>query len=430
MTVPAIEVSSISKRYRLGLAEAKADTFAQQLLQLAASPYRNLKKLLSLTSFSKVDDNSILWALHDVSFKIMPGEIVGLIGSNGSGKSTLLKILSRITAPTSGTAQMRGRVASLLEVGTGFHPDLTGRENVYLNGTILGMSKKEINSKFDEIVAFSEVEKFIDTPVKHYSSGMRVRLGFSVAAHLDPDILLVDEVLAVGDMAFQDKCLSKMDKVASEGRTVVFVSHNMEMIQRLCSRSILLHKGILESDGSTKEIVQTYYKKVHIPEGDPSNLYDQPRSRHQDGVLARFKSIELINSEGYPSRIVKLGEPFALVIFFTALENVNYLHIHVMITLVDGTVLHQTQSAESKIVFNGEKGREYSVRVNYNRLLLNTGKYKIRLSLIQRNKAVDLIINAFSFRVDSLPHEGYTHLLPAEGLIRYEPQWKIEKSIY
>ena len=185
----------------------------------------------------------MLWALRDISFDVKHGEVVGLIGRNGAGKSTLLKVLSRITEPTTGSIDIYGRVASLLEVGTGFHPDLTGRENAYLNGTILGMKKAEVDRKFDEIVAFSEIEKFIDTPVKRYSSGMKVRLAFSVAAHLEPEILLVDEVLAVGDVAFQKKCLGKMDDVAGEGRTVIFVSHHMYMIEALCERGVVLDGG-------------------------------------------------------------------------------------------------------------------------------------------------------------------------------------------
>ena len=206
----------------------------------------------------------LIWALKNISFELEQGEVLGVIGKNGAGKSTLLKILSRITDPTSGYAEIRGRVSSLLEVGTGFHQELSGRDNVYLNGTILGMKKKEIDNKFDEIVAFSEVEKFLDTPVKRYSSGMRVRLAFSVAAHLEPEILIIDEVLAVGDSAFQKKCLNKMEGVAKEGRTVLFVSHNMGMVSELCSKCLLLSNGEVEEIGDTKDIVSKYVSEYSV----------------------------------------------------------------------------------------------------------------------------------------------------------------------
>jgi lipopolysaccharide transport system ATP-binding protein len=218
-----------------------------------------------LTSFNDKDSekaDDIIWALKDVSFEVKRGEVIGIIGKNGSGKSTLLKILSRITEPTEGSAEIRGRVSSLLEVGTGFHRELTGRENIYLNGSILGMRKWEIDKKFDEIVSFAEIEKFIDTPVKHYSSGMYVRLAFAVAAHLEPEILLVDEVLAVGDAAFQKKCLGKMGDIAKEGRTVLFVSHNMATILSLCNRAYLLNNGHIVCNGVTDEVVDRYMQNI------------------------------------------------------------------------------------------------------------------------------------------------------------------------
>ena len=242
----AIKVENISKLYRIGMKDEMNDSFGGAIFSFFKSPVKNYLKYRSLYRFDdiKSSDNSnqdnhpsdIIWALRDISFEVKKGEVVGIIGRNGAGKSTLLKVLTKITAPTSGRAEIHGRVSSLLEVGTGFHQELTGRENVFLNGTILGMKKKEVDEKFDEIVAFSDVEKFIDTPVKRYSSGMKVRLAFSVAAHLEPEILLVDEVLAVGDMRFQKKCLNKMEDVGKEGRTVLFVSHNMPAVTRLCNK--------------------------------------------------------------------------------------------------------------------------------------------------------------------------------------------------
>jgi lipopolysaccharide transport system ATP-binding protein len=246
---PIIRVQNLSKQYYLGGPRAAYSTLRESLMELAYKPVRALRKNGSAPQ---------IWALKDLNFEIERGEIVGIIGRNGAGKSTLLKILSRITEPTTGYVELFGRVASLLEVGTGFHPELSGRENIFLNGSILGMTRKEIESKFDEIVAFAEVEKFIDTPVKRYSSGMYVRLAFAVAAHLEPEILVVDEVLAVGDYKFQQKCLSKMHDVATLGRTILFVSHNMGAVSRLCQRTILLNEGRIVQIGPTPEIVQTY----------------------------------------------------------------------------------------------------------------------------------------------------------------------------
>jgi lipopolysaccharide transport system ATP-binding protein len=268
MEKPTITVESISKSYQLGLKAPKYLTFRDTFADAVRSPLRRLRHL----SGKLQNGDDTFWALKDVSFEVKRGEVVGIIGRNGAGKSTLLKILSRITEPTRGRAVLRGRVASLLEVGTGFHPELTGRENTYLNGSILGMRKKEIDRKFDEIVAFAEIEKFLDTPVKHYSSGMYVRLAFSVAAHLEPEILVVDEVLAVGDAEFQKKCLGKMKEVATEDRrTVLFVSHNLAAIQQLCDRCICLDSGRIQCDDEPTEAVAAY---LHSRRSE--NLHSKP----------------------------------------------------------------------------------------------------------------------------------------------------------
>ena len=294
----AIKVENISKRYRIGLKEELHDTFIGALTSWARYPLSNLRRLQKLSKFSdNGESEDIIWALKDVSFEVKHGEVLGIIGRNGAGKSTLLKILSRITKPTSGRAKVNGRVASLLELGTGFHPELTGRENVYLNGAILGMTKAEIDRKFDEIVHFSEIEKFIDTPVKRYSSGMRVRLGFAIAAHLEPDILLVDEVLAAGDAFFQKKCSSKMGDVAKEGRIVFVVSHNMEVVQHLCSRVILLEEGLLMMDDLPDIVIQRYLKgqmdrggenlwsDIHTAPGNDAVRVCALRVKNQDGQI-------------------------------------------------------------------------------------------------------------------------------------------------
>jgi len=251
MSKPIIQVEGLSKQYRLGAREEAYSTFRETLTGAIRAPFQRLGR-----NGNSEDDT--IWALKDVGFEVQPGEVVGIIGRNGAGKSTLLKLLSRVTEPTTGSIKLYGRVASLLEVGTGFHPELTGRENIYLNGAILGMARHEIEKKFDEIVAFAEVEKFIDTPVKRYSSGMYLRLAFGVSAHLEPEILVVDEVLAVGDAAFQKKCLGKMGDVAKAGRTVLFVSHNMSAVKTICQRGILLRGGSLEFDGSSADAVDFY----------------------------------------------------------------------------------------------------------------------------------------------------------------------------
>ncbi len=257
----AIRVEGLGKMYRIGGKQERYRTLRDTLTDAFAAPFRRASSLLRGQAYGAAGLNETIWALKDVSFEVKHGEVVGIIGRNGAGKSTLLKILSRITEPTEGYADVYGRVGSLLEVGTGFHPELTGRENIYLNGAILGMSRAEIDRKFDEIVAFAEIEKFIDTPVKHYSSGMGLRLGFAVAAHLEPEILVVDEVLAVGDAQFQKKCLGKMSEVA-EGRTVLFVSHNMDAVLSLCSKACVLDKGVVTFKGSVSDAVEIYYSNT------------------------------------------------------------------------------------------------------------------------------------------------------------------------
>lgn len=258
MSNTVIKVENLSKRYRLGLKEKKVNTLAGQVANIIKSPWENFQNLRKLNRFGE-EDESVFWALKDINFEVKQGEVLGIIGKNGAGKSTLLKILSQIAEPTSGRIEIHGRVASLLEVGTGFHPELSGRDNIYMNGTILGMTRREIDFKLDEIIDFSGVEKFIDTPVKFYSSGMKVRLGFSVAAHLDPEILIIDEVLAVGDFEFQKKCLGKIEDVSSnQGRTVLFVSHNLEAAKSLCNRAIVLNRGSIFYDGFINTAIQNY----------------------------------------------------------------------------------------------------------------------------------------------------------------------------
>lgn len=297
-----IKAKEIGKRYRIGVAEEKAETLAGQLLRIFKYPLRNLKRLRKLKKFSEEEEiEGINWALRGINFEVKRGEVLGIIGHNGAGKSTLLKILSRITEPTEGEVEIRGRVSSLLEVGTGFHPELSGRDNIYLNGTILGMTKKEVDAKFQEIVAFSGIGKYLDTPVKFYSSGMKVRLAFSVAAHLEPEILIIDEVLAVGDMEFQNKCLGKMDEVAHSGRTVLFVSHNMAAVKSLCSRTIVLKGGREVYEGSTDRAIQVY------SQGENSNMKDKSDFYSNGYILESFTLQPLIENEP-----IKTADPLVL----------------------------------------------------------------------------------------------------------------------
>ncbi len=314
----AIRVENLSKLYRIGQRE-RYKALRDTLTDAMYAPFRRLSSLVLRPSSDgdggrKTNDEWI-WALKDVSFEVKQGEVVGIIGRNGAGKTTLLKILSRITEPTEGYAEIHGRVGSLLEVGTGFHPELTGRENIYLNGAILGMKKTEIERKFDEIVAFAEIEKFLDTPVKRYSSGMYVRLAFAVAAHLEPEILLVDEVLAVGDAAFQKKCLGKMGDVAKEGRTVLFVSHNMAAIESLCQRSILLESGSVTCTGSTSSVIKLYLETV-LPSAI-ERVHFAHRVERTGSSNVRLTSFHVENAQGERLSVLSSGQDTVFVFGFS-----------------------------------------------------------------------------------------------------------------
>lgn len=311
MTHPAIRVEDLGKQYHLGLRERGYRTLRETIMNAAAAPLRRFRHLSGTSR--KVER---IWALKDVSFEVQPGEVVGIIGRNGAGKSTLLKILTRITEPTTGRAEVRGHVGSLLEVGTGMHPELTGRENVFLNGAVLGMPRASIKHKFDEIVDFSGVEKFLDTPVKRFSSGMRVRLAFAVAAHLDPEILLIDEVLAVGDAEFQKKCLGKMGEVAGSGRTVLFVSHNMAAIQNLCPRTMLLELGQLETIGPTDNVVEHYLSNALSGNRAGRPLSDFRLPGHQSII----QEVHLYDEEGKATNQVPVGGAITIEICYAHSE--------------------------------------------------------------------------------------------------------------
>ncbi|MCK4728065.1 MAG: ABC transporter ATP-binding protein, partial [Desulfobacterales bacterium] len=322
----AIKVENLSKRYQIGKQLKKNLNFQEQLTDLVAGPFRRLKKAVKGEHLSDTED---FWALNDVSFEVQHGEVIGIIGRNGAGKSTLLKILSRITKPTTGRIVINGRVASLLEVGTGFHPELTGRENVYLNGSILGMRKTEIDAKFDEIVEFSGIEKFLDTPVKRYSSGMYVRLAFSVAAHLDPEILIVDEVLAVGDAEFQKRCLGKMQEVSTTGKTVLFVSHNMSAVLNLTTRCILLAGGRISTNGSPQKVVETYMSQGHEVATVPLGT----RSDREGSQQVRFVDFHLLDGSQQRVASIPAGEDAILRFFYEGEQDELLPQMHVSVAL-------------------------------------------------------------------------------------------------
>lgn len=301
----AIKVENLGKAYRIGLKETKHENLTGALKAAILKPFKNFKRISNLKKFGNEEEQDIFWANRNINFTVHKGEVLGIIGKNGAGKSTLLKLLSRITDPTEGRIELHGKVASLLEVGTGFNPELTGGENIYLNGTILGLTRKEIKDRYDQIVAFSGIEKFMETPVKRYSSGMKVRLAFAVAAHLDPEILIIDEVLAVGDAEFQKKCLGKMEEVAGrEGRTVLFVSHDMAAVKKLCTRAILLEAGKITVEGTPTEVVDYYLKNASGVELNTNSLSSSGRKGSGKFIIT---NLQFLNSKMEPVRVLETG---------------------------------------------------------------------------------------------------------------------------
>jgi len=348
MTDLAVRVENLGKLYRIGQIVGYS-TLRESLMNLAYAPFRRLRSARhepSPTSHHELGamshEPNFIWALKDVSFEVKRGEAVGIIGRNGSGKTTILKILSRITAPTEGCAEIYGRVGSLLEVGTGFHPELTGRENIYLNGAVIGMKKAEVERKFDEIVAFSEIEKFLDTPVKRYSSGMYVRLAFAVAAHLEPEILIVDEVLAVGDAAFQKKCLGKMSNVTGEGRTVLFVSHNMSAIRELCPRSLWIDNGSIAESGSSSSIVDSYLQSGRSQVSGPECTFSEDPEKDFQLLSAR-----ILNDEGALTQWFSCDKPIIIDLVCKVRKTVPGLYGDLVISKKDGTRVMESDSYDA-----------------------------------------------------------------------------------
>ena len=421
-----IKAENLGKKYIIGHQAERGRYLALRdvLVNNARAFWRTTADLLRGKPLILGNDLEEVWALKDVSFEIRRGEVVGIIGRNGAGKSTLLKVLSRITEPSAGRVTIKGRVASLLEVGTGFHPELTGRENVYLNGAILGMTRAEVKRKFDEIVAFAEIEKFLDTPVKRYSSGMYVRLAFAVAAHLEPEILLVDEVLAVGDAAFQKKCLGKMGEVASEGRTVLFVSHNLGAVNSLCSRGLFINCGSIGYDGPVSEALTTYNASLNKQVITQQLLEDLPRRQSSD--LARLKQAELIDSEGHIVTTFKYGDTLRLHLCFSLGKP---LRVAVEVFLKTATGESVTFFASSHFqgqVFNGVQG-DNEVELVIPALPLARGRYYLDIGIsIPKMQWLDYIESAIFFDIEfSDPGKiGYDfRLARGFGAVYIEHNW-------
>jgi lipopolysaccharide transport system ATP-binding protein len=416
----AIRVAGIGKKYRIGKQE-KYNTLRDTLASAFTAPFRKVGKILSGGGSDAAELNETIWALKEVSFEVSRGEVIGIIGGNGAGKSTLLKILSRITEPTTGFVEIHGRVGSLLEVGTGFHQELTGRENVYLNGAILGMKRAEIHRKFDEIVAFSEVERFIDTPVKHYSSGMYLRLAFAVAAHLEPEILLVDEVLAVGDAGFQKKCLGKMGTVAKEGRTVLFVSHNMGAITQLCGTVVQLEKGELKRVGPSAEVVNAYLSSSTGTEVKSSWSNGPLQTDHSE---VRFRSARLLSIEKHSVAIVNFDDSFLIEIAYDV--KVPMRDLSVALHLFDSMNICVFESMDTDLPEWKGRIREpghYLATAKIPACLIKPGRYYLSFaSFIEGVKLIEHLEGALTFDVSAV---GYAFNPNRWGVVAPLLEWKV-----
>ncbi len=415
----AIHAENLGKRYRIGMAAVRYSTLRESISETFAAPLRKLK--------SAKDENRYIWALKNVSFDIRQGQVIGIIGRNGAGKSTLLKVLSHVTDPTEGYAEIHGRVGSLLEVGTGFHPELTGRENIYLNGAILGMKRNEIDQKFDEIVDFSEVEQFIDTPVKRYSSGMYLRLAFAVAAHLEPEILVVDEVLAVGDAEFQRKCLGKMSDVAQRGRTVLFVSHNMSAILRLTEESMVVDKGEIVLRAPSAQAVDYYLSSGFSQEGQ--RLWsDEDIPAASDPF--RPAAMRTVNAKGEVVDTVRSTEPFTLEIEYNLSKTVTGLRVGIYLMSMRGEFIMTSFDTDDPQKFESLTVRpagHYVSRCSIPADFLNEGRYVVGMNANSfRVKRYFQDEQALTFSVDAAGAPGMQWPEPRQGAVRPRLNWQIE----
>ena len=413
-----IKVEHLSKAYQLG--DFGTGTISRDLERFFArlrgkeDPFLKIGETNDRTTKGGSD---IVWSLRDLNFDIEQGDAVGVIGRNGAGKSTLLKILSRVTSPTTGSVKVKGRIASLLEVGTGFHPELTGKENVFLNGAILGMRKAEIKRKFDEIVDFAGVERYIDTPVKRYSSGMYVRLAFAVAAHLESEILIVDEVLAVGDAEFQKKCLGKMGDVSkSEGRTILFVSHNMGSIQSLCKKAMLLVNGRMELLDESHVVINKYL----------TNQLVQGNEYHRYGSQKVYlKSFELCNAGGTISNAYLLSDPAVLNLQVAFKEDAAQIEIGINIKNIYDELISHVTSLDKNLAIAGKKGEIKSIRITINSLIYTPGRYNLDIFIIEQGTITDANIECLYFVIDNSIKSARPGGFPAHARVFTETEWKV-----
>jgi lipopolysaccharide transport system ATP-binding protein len=414
----AIEIESVSKRYRLGSRGNGYRTLRESLMDGASAGVRKIKKIAGVNGHAANGDGSdILWALKDVSFDVRPGEAIGILGRNGAGKSTLLKILSRITPPTAGRVGIRGRVGSLLEVGTGFHPELTGRENIFLNGAIIGMSKKEIERKFDAIVEFAEMGKFIDTPVKRYSSGMYVRLAFSVAAHMEPDILLVDEVLSVGDAIFQRKCLDHAKKVLRTNATLLFVSHNMFAIKAMCDRAIYLSQGQVVFDGPTADAIQRYENDVRLTTASwaESKIGADPKK-----YPIRMTAVEVLNDAGEPATVFDYGRRMRLRLHYHADRRIERPNFNISFVRSDNLPVCNFNMAMDEVDLPFVEG-EGVVEVVTPPLKLIAEMYSVHTMVWDQK-----FQNLYCAQVGQSFHIRHESLTPDFGIFHEEAEWSCD----
>jgi lipopolysaccharide transport system ATP-binding protein len=422
---PIIKVEQLSKRYRIGGLDAGYTTFREMLAGAMVKPLKRLRRSYKPTV-------ETIWALRDVNFDIEPGEVVGLIGHNGAGKSTLLKVLSRITVPTTGRTAVYGRIGSLLEVGTGFHPDLTGRENIYLNGTILGIRRAEIARKFDEIVAFSGIEQFIDTPVKWYSSGMYLRLAFSVAVHLDTEVLIMDEVLAVGDVSFQLKCLDKMQEIKNQGRTLLFVSHSMAAVTRLCQRAILLEKGCLKDDGPAHQIVNDYLGQSWKVTASRqwANLSEAPGNE-----VARLLQVRMCDVSGQLVESFNIRSPVGIELTYEVLQPNHWLVPKVELFNEEGVQLFSTHDVGTRWRNRARPAGRYISTAWIPGNLLSEGNMVAHASLVSHtpsNIVHAYVPRAVAFQVvdnQSKDSARGDYVGPIPGVMRPLLDWTTEQSI-
>jgi lipopolysaccharide transport system ATP-binding protein len=411
----SIIVEGLSKKYEIG-AQVKETMLRERIISLLTSPFR------------KKAPSEIIWALRDVSFRVPEGQVLGIVGRNGAGKSSLLKVLSKITYPTEGKFQINGRVASLLEVGTGFHEELTGRENIYLNGSILGMKRKEVEARLDAIVEFAGVDKFIDTPIKRYSSGMRLRLGFAVAAHLDPDILIVDEVLAVGDAGFQKKCLAAMEGLRSGGRTVLFVSHNMAAVENLCSRAIWIDNGRIRSDGDAGVIIKQYLSSF-TPSSAASSSFDGVEGRLGSGEI-RYTGFQVLSPQGEPVPLVRSGDSVTFRLQYNAKAPIQNPSFGFRIYTEMGTLITDTSTWHHAMDIPVISPGDGFLDLEIDCLNLMPGRYVLSLWLTGQGRHIyDALENSLHLDVETTNIYNASRISDSRyGIVFFPQRWRLNPT--